>query len=141
MSAEFTDAMVPRLLNGPCSAMRRTSSDEPNQGSPMNPYVREHRHGCNNRDRPMPERPSVTRPPEDKSGHRGKNNRESCRLVHHSLRAPRRTAVGPPIVLDVMKYEHGEDKRNNRVDKRAALMCEKGRHKSNDKENVGGRTF
>jgi hypothetical protein len=33
-----------------------------------------------------------------------------------------------------MKYEHGEDKRNNRVKKRAALVREEGHHESNDKK-------
>ena len=72
----------------------------------------------------MPERVSVTRPPEDKSGHRGENNRESCRLVHHSLRAAGRAAVGPPVVLDVMKNEHGEDERHDRMNECTALMRE-----------------
>lgn len=89
----------------------------------------------------MPERETVTCPPEDEPGHRGQCERGGRRLVHNSLRAPRRATVGPPIVLDVMKSEHGEDERYNRVKKGTALVREKGHGEPGDKENIGHQTL
>jgi len=58
----------------------------------------------------MPKRLAVAQPPNPETGRCGQHKRESRHLVHDSLRSSRWTAIGPPVVLDVMKYEDGEDK-------------------------------
>ena len=110
MSDEFINAMVPRLLNGPSTTSVRVSSEQPIQGTPMNPQVRNHRHCCCHRNRAVPERISVSRPPEHKTRHRGQRHGDCCCLVRDSFRASWRATVGTPVVLDVMEHNNSESK-------------------------------